>query len=107
MLPPPTSTPSAAYRRHGARIAAARIEPDATRPTPISITVRGPRRSISRPSSGLATAATRNPNENAPAVTPGAQPNSSTIGGKSSEKAVRALTPIPIVTKATPTTTQP
>ena len=50
---------------------------------------------------------TRKPKENAPAVTPRSQPNSSRIGGKSKEKAVRALTPTPIVTKATATTTQP
>ena len=47
------------------------------------------------------------PNENAPAVTLRPQPNSSRIGGKSSEKGVRALTPTPIVTKATATMTHP
>jgi hypothetical protein len=85
----------------------ASINPAAMRPTPSSITTRGPRRSISRPSEGLRTAETRNPKENAPAVTPRSQPNSSRIGGKSSEKAVRALTPTPMVTKATATMTQP
>ncbi len=75
--------------------------------TPISITTSGPRRSISRPSAGLSTAETRKPKEKAPAVTPRSQPNSSRIGGNSSEKAVRALTPMPMVTKATPTMTQP
>ena len=38
---------------------------------------------------------------------PRSQPNSSRIGGNSSEKAVRALTPIAMVTKATPTMIQP
>ncbi len=86
---------------------AARVKPDATRPTPISTTIRGPLRSISRPRKELATAVTRKPNENAPAVTPCAQPNSSRIGGRSNEKAVRALTPTAMVTKATATITQP
>jgi len=56
---------------------------------------------------GLRMAETTNPNENAPAVMPRSQPNSARMGGKSSEKAVRALTPTPMVTKTTPTTTQP
>ena len=60
-----------------------------------------------RPSDGLRAAETRKPNENAPAVTPRSQPNSSRIGGNSSEKVVRALTPTPIVTKTTATMTQP
>ena len=76
-------------------------------PTPSSMTTRGPRRSISRPSDGLSTAAIRNPNENAPAVTPRFQPNSASMGGNRSENAVRALTPTPIVTKVTATITQP
>ena len=75
--------------------------------TPTSITKRGPRRSMSRPSSGLSTAETMKPKENAPAVTPRSHPNSSRIGGKSNEKAVRAFTQIAIVTKTTPTTTHP
>ncbi len=75
--------------------------------TPISITTRGPRRSIIRPSDGLRTAETRKPNENAPAVTPRSQPNSSRMGGNRSENAVRALTPMPMVTNAHATTTQP
>ena len=74
---------------------------------PISITKRGPWRSMSRPSSGLSTAETTKPKEKAPAVTPRSQPNSSRIGGKSSEKAVRALTQMAIVTKTTPTTIHP
>jgi phosphoglycerate dehydrogenase-like enzyme len=40
-------------------------------------------------------------------VTARGQPNSSRIGGSSSEKAVRAFTPSPMVTKATATITQP
>jgi hypothetical protein len=47
------------------------------------------------------------PNENAPAVMPRSQPNSASMGGKSSEKPVRAFTPTPIVTNATATRTQP
>ena len=62
---------------------------------------------MSRPTKGLKTAETRKPKENAPAVTPRSQPNSSRIGGKRSEKAVRALTPTAMVTKATATMTQP
>src|SRR5438094_458543 len=67
----------------------------------------GPRRSTRRPSNGLNAAETRNPNEKAPAVTPRSQPNSFRIGGKKSEKAVRALTPMPIVTNAVATSNQP
>ena len=62
---------------------------------------------MSRPSEGPNPAEARNPNEKAPAVTPRSQPNSSSIGGNRSENAVRALTPIAIVTNATATTTQP
>ena len=83
------------------------MSPDAMRPTPTSITTRGPWRSIQRPTSGLSAAETRKPKENAPAVRPRSQPNSSRIGGKSSEKAVRALTPSAMVTNATATSTQP
>ena len=60
-----------------------------------------------RPSDGLSAAETRKPNEKAPAVTPRSQPNSARIGGNSSENAVRALTPTPMVTKTTATMTQP
>ena len=38
---------------------------------------------------------------------PRSQPNSSMIGGKNSENAVRALTPIAMVTKVTTTMIQP
>ena len=48
-----------------------------------------------------------NPIEKAAAVTPRSQPNSSRMGGKKSENEVRALTPIDMVTKAMPITTQP
>ena len=41
------------------------------------------------------------------AIVARSQPNSSRIGGNSSENAVRALTPIAMVTNATATTTQP
>ena len=47
------------------------------------------------------------PNENAPAVTPRSQPNSSRIGGKSSEKSVRAFTQMAIVAKTTAAATHP
>ena len=59
------------------------------------------------PIQGVKTVETRKPTEKAPAVTPRSQPNSSRIGGNSSEKAVRALTPRAMVTNAMPTTTQP
>ncbi len=60
-----------------------------------------------RPSSGVIAADTRKPNEKAPAVTARSQRNSSRIGGNSSEKAVRALTPMPIDTNTTATISQP
>ncbi len=62
---------------------------------------------MSRPRVGLSAADTRKPKEKAPAVTPRSQPNSSRIGGNSSENAVRALTPIAMVTNTTATMTQP
>jgi len=62
---------------------------------------------MSRPISGLTAPETRNPNENAPAVTPRSHPNSSTIGGKNSENAVRAFTPMAMVTNVTATMIQP
>ena len=43
----------------------------------------------------------------APAVTARSHRNSSRIGGNSSEKAVRALTPMPIDTNTTATISQP
>jgi len=45
--------------------------------------------------------------EKAPATTPRCQPNSSISGGSRSEKAVRALTAIAMVTNAMPTISQP
>src|SRR3989442_13108827 len=57
------------------------------------MTTRGPRRSISRPTSGLKMAETRKPNENAPAVTPRSQPNSSRIGGEGGGKGGGAVAP--------------
>jgi hypothetical protein len=56
---------------------------------------------------GAKKAERKNPNENAPATSPRSQPNSLMIGGSSSENAVRALTPMPIVMKAMPTMIQP
>ena len=49
------------------------------------MTMRGPRWSIARPTAGVTKADTRSRNENAPAVTPRPQPNSSSIAGNSSE----------------------
>src|SRR5262249_33794353 len=66
------------------------MSPAAIAITPISITMRGPRRSISRPTSGLSSAETKKPKENTPAVTPRSQPDSSRTGGNGSENAVRA-----------------
>src|SRR5215813_6331118 len=83
------------------------MSPAASRATPDSIIGRGPWRSTQRPRKGLMSAETRKPNENAPAVRPRDQPNSSMSGGKNNENAVRAFTLSPIVTKATPTITQP
>jgi hypothetical protein len=60
-----------------------------------------------RPSSGLRIAETAKPKENAPAVTPRSQRNSSRMDGNSKENAVRALTPMPIVTNTTATINQP
>src|ERR1700761_1844855 len=60
-----------------------------------------------RPTTGLITAETRKPKEKAPAASPRSQPNSSTIGGNISEKAVRAVTLSATVTKATAMITQP
>src|SRR2546428_9499467 len=77
------------------------------RTTPASITTRGPRRSIRRPTRGLSAAETRNPKENAPAVKPRSQPNSSRIGGDNQEKAGRALTPLAMGSEATATGTPP
>ena len=74
---------------------------------PISTTKRGPLRSINRPTNGLRNAETKKPNENTPATTPRSQPNSVRIGGNSSEKAVRALTPTAMVTNAAATMIQP
>ena len=71
------------------------------------MTARGPWRSIIRPISGLSAPETRKPNEKAPAVIPRSQPNSSMIGGNNSEKDVRAVTPIAMVTNVTATMIQP
>jgi len=60
-----------------------------------------------RPTIGLKTAEMRKPNEKAPAMRPRSQPNSLVSGGNSSENAVRAVTPIAIVTKAMQTIAQP
>jgi hypothetical protein len=62
---------------------------------------------MSMPRNGAKTDEAMKPTEKAPAVTPRSQPNSVRIGGKRSENAVRVFTPIPMVIKATPTTTQP
>ena len=49
----------------------------------------------------------RKPTEKMPAVSPRGQPVSSRRGGNRSEKAVRLLAPMPIVTNATATTIHP
>ena len=94
-------------RIQGCVVNGASRRPAAISTTPSSITVRGPVRSISRPISGLRIADTRKPNENAPAVMPRSQPNSSMIGAKKSENDVRAFTPMPMVMKVTATMIQP
>jgi hypothetical protein len=60
-----------------------------------------------RPISGLTAPETTKPKEKAPAVTPRSHPNSEMIGGKNNENAVRALTPIAMVTNVTTTISQP
>src|SRR4051812_49784675 len=74
---------------------------------PSSSTMRGPRWSISQPTSGARNAETRKPNENTPAVAPRSPPNSSRIGGEKSEEAVGGVTPHPQVTNTDPATNQP
>ena len=88
-------------------MSAALASPPLTSTTPSPSIQRGPFVSISTPRSGAPTAEIMNPTAKAPAVSPRSQPNSFRIGGKSSENAVRALTPTPMVTNATATTTQP
>jgi hypothetical protein len=107
MLPAPTNTPMVKYKCQGCVVSGASNKPAAISTTPSSITARGPKRSIMRPINGLIPAETRKPNEKAPAVTPRSHPNSSMIGGKNSENAVRALTPIAMVTNVTAMMTQP
>lgn len=107
LAPTATRQPSVAYNCHGIRIDGAVNSPRLIRHTPVPMTMRGPLRSINRPASGLSSAETKKPNENAPAVRPRSQPNSSINGGSNSEKAVRAVTAIAIVMKAMPMITQP
>jgi hypothetical protein len=95
------------YKCQGWLVSGASRSPPAISATPSSITLRGPRRSIRRPISGLTMADTTKPNEKAPAVTPRSHPNSSMIGGKNSENAVRALTPIAMVMNVTAMMIQP
>src|ERR1700716_1237376 len=71
-----------------------RNKPAVISSTPVMMTMRGPRASITRPIIGLRTAETRKPNENAPATRPRSQPNSLISGGISRENAVRAVTPM-------------
>ena len=99
--------PSVRYRCHGWLDSVASSSPAPVATTPISQVKRGPRASTVRPISGLRIAETRKPNENTPAVTARSQPNSSRMGGYSSENAVRALTAIAIETNTTATTSQP
>ena len=62
---------------------------------------------MSQPTAVETAIESRNPKEKIPAVSPRDQPVSSRSGGKSSENAVRLLAPMPIVTNAHATTTQP
>jgi hypothetical protein len=78
-----------------------------TRTTPSGRTTRGPKRSMSMPRNGAMQVAATKPTEKAPAVTPRSHPNSVTRAGNRRENAVRVLTAIPMVTKATATITQP
>jgi hypothetical protein len=77
------------------------------RPRPTGKITRGPRRSIRIPRKGVTAFEARSPDVKVAAVRARDQPNSSRINGKKSEKAVRAFTTIPIVTKAVATSTQP
>ena len=78
-----------------------------TRTAPNGRTTCGPQRSMSRPRNGVRQVAATKPTEKAPAVTPRSHPNSVTRAGNRRENAVRVLTPIPMVTQATATITQP
>jgi len=92
----------------GARvIRVARARPLPIMATPSRMSARAPHPSASQPSHGENGVETMKPTAKAPAVSPRSQPNSSRMGGKSSEKAVRALTPMPMVMNAEATTTQP
>ena len=62
---------------------------------------------MNTPTRGASTTDDKKPTENAAAVTPRCQPNSSRICGNRSENEVLTLTAIAIVTKATAITTQP
>ena len=95
------------WRCHGREMKAASASPALQMTTPNGMTMRGPSRSMARPMNGTYTVATTKPIENAPAVAARSHPNSARIGGNSSENAVRVLTPMPMVTKATATTIQP
>ena len=85
----------------------ARIRPPPTRTDPAVITRPGPNRLIATPRKGANSIEVTKPTEKIAAVSARGQPNSSRIGGNRSEKAVRTLTPTPIVTNATETITQP
>ena len=83
------------------------MRPILTRTAPVGTTTRGPVRSMSIPMAGVMRADIINPIEKVAARVPRLHPNSSKIGGNNREKAVREFTPIPIVIKATVTTTHP
>ena len=67
--------------------------PAAIENVPSSITTRGPNRSIMRPIVGLKIDETTKPNENAPAVTPRSQWNSSRIGAVQQRKCRAGVDP--------------
>ena len=88
-----------------AKVAA--ISPKPVSTAPMGMTILGPQRSIIKPIAGVARVETIKPMENVAAMVARLQPNSFRIGGNRSENAVRVLTPMPMVTKAIATTTQP
>ena len=95
------------YKCQGSAATVARMSPVATVHAPRGITNPGPNRSMSQPMPAESGIEARKPNEKTPAVSPRDQPVSSRSGGNRREKAVRLLAPMPIVTNATATTTQP
>ena len=84
-----------------------RIKPRLTKIAEIDKRYLGATNSRSLPTTGASIAPIANPIENVAAVVARSQPYSFRIAGKSKEKEVRTLTPIPIVIKTIATTAQP